>query len=110
MKPTSIKLKYYVACFQRASKSFSALCNEMSRVSCPSRGFYSHGQRSALHPLCPTHRPGASRCGCVVPTQFRGGKPLPLAERLTSLESLCYLMRSAAGKGCSTLSSRNFFA
>ncbi len=51
MKSTSIKLEYYVACFQRASKGFSALCHRMGSVSCPVRrlgipwsvAWYRHG-------------------------------------------------------------------
>jgi hypothetical protein len=73
---------------------------EMSRVSCPSQGLCSHSQRRvALQPLCPMRRPGTPQGGYVEPTRFRGDKPLPLAERLASLGSLCYSRRSAAGKG-----------
>ena len=56
------------------------------------------GSLSSLYALCAGR--AHPRCGCVVPTRFRGGKPLPLAERPASLGPLYYLMRSAVGKGC----------
>jgi len=62
---------------------------------------------SSLYALCASWAP---RYSCVMPTQFRGGKLLLLAERLATLDSVLLDVERSHCLLRSTSSSRNFFA
>ena|ERR1043166_2693777 len=95
MQSTSNKLEYYVACFQKPSKCFSALCKEMRR------GSFSNKCRVAPSLAVPMCWLGISRRGCMMLTLCRSHKPLPQVEFLLASWGLCaYVMQSVTGRSC----------